>query len=87
MTTDISILLKSYYRHPWGRRLRRISKGGMRVWRVAQCCDPLRLPPCRQKDPTVGEANGAGGQKESEHGRHQCKRQGDLQAALKGKAS
>ena len=59
----------------------------MWVWRVAQRRDPLCLPPCCEKDPTVGEANCAGGQKECEYRCHQGKGQGDPQAAVKGKAS
>lgn len=54
---------------------------------VAQRRHPLRLPPCCQQDPAVGEANGAGGQEEGEYRCHEGEGQGDPQAALEGQAS
>lgn len=52
---------------------------------MAQGRHPLRLPPRRQEDPTVREANGDGRQEEGEHGRPQGEGEGDPQAALKRK--
>lgn len=52
---------------------------------MTQCCNSLCLSPCRQKDPAIGEANGAGGQKEGKHRCHQGEGKGHTQAALKGR--
>lgn len=87
MAAVISILLGLPCCNPRRSRPGRFSERRVRVRRVAQCCDPLSLPPCCQKDPAVGETNGAGGQKEGEHRGHQSKGQGDPQAALEGKAT
>lgn len=85
MTAVVYVLVSLPSGDPGRGRPERLARRGVRVWRVAQRRDPLRLPPRRQEDPTVSEANGAGGQEEGEHGRHQGKGQGDPQAALEGK--
>lgn len=60
-----------------GWRPRGFTQGGVRIPGVAQRRHPLCLPPCRQEDSTVREANSDGWQEEGQHACPQGKGEGD----------